>query len=135
MTGVALSATEASSLAAAPIEARDCTGRISSYTTLLRLQLPHFSLRPLEVSQSRWLLCIQLPVGKLVLTGCAEPISPAQQSNKNPEADYLQLAMATLGATFSIPFAMSGGKKTGAKNTPPINAGSKDEEKFIQYNP
>jgi hypothetical protein len=39
--------------------------------------------------------------------------------------------MATLGGVFAIPFLIPGGgaKKT---NTPPINASSKDEEKFIQ---
>ncbi|RMZ92546.1 hypothetical protein DV736_g224, partial [Chaetothyriales sp. CBS 134916] len=41
------------------------------------------------------------------------------------------LAIATLAATFTIPFAFTGGKKAD-KTTPPINATSKDEEKFIQ---
>ena len=43
--------------------------------------------------------------------------------------------MATLGTAFAIPFMMSGGKKEapGAKNTPPINASSKEEESFITY--
>ncbi|KAF1982645.1 hypothetical protein K402DRAFT_424397 [Aulographum hederae CBS 113979] len=42
------------------------------------------------------------------------------------------LAMATLGTTFALSaFAMSGGKKK-AEASPPLNAGSKDEEKFIR---
>ena len=42
--------------------------------------------------------------------------------------------MATLGAAFGIPFAMTrGGGGAKATKTPPINAGSKDEENFIQY--
>lgn len=42
--------------------------------------------------------------------------------------------MATLGTVFgSVYFATRGPKKTGAANTPPINASSKDEENFIQY--
>jgi hypothetical protein len=41
--------------------------------------------------------------------------------------------MATLGATFAIPLAFRGGNGAKKDNTPPINAGSKDEEKFIQY--
>ena len=43
-----------------------------------------------------------------------------------------QLAMATLGATFGIPWALTRGGGSKQTNTPPINAGSKDEEKFIQ---
>jgi len=42
------------------------------------------------------------------------------------------LSIATLSATAAIPFLMGGGKKDGAKKTPPINASSKDEESFIQ---
>ena len=41
--------------------------------------------------------------------------------------------MLTLGTMAVIPFAMGGGKGAKNTNTPPINAGSKDEEKFIQY--
>ncbi|RMZ80188.1 hypothetical protein DV737_g3077, partial [Chaetothyriales sp. CBS 132003] len=41
------------------------------------------------------------------------------------------LAIATLVTTFTVPFAFTGGKKAD-KTTPPINAASKDEEKFIQ---
>ncbi|KAJ4512242.1 hypothetical protein HRR78_004188 [Exophiala dermatitidis] len=40
--------------------------------------------------------------------------------------------MATLGVTFSIPYLMTRGGSSKATNTPPINASSKDEEKFIQ---
>ena len=40
--------------------------------------------------------------------------------------------MATLGTTFAIPFLMSGSKGAKKADTPPLNAGSKDEEKFIQ---
>ena len=44
-----------------------------------------------------------------------------------------QLAMATLGTTaVGIAFAM-GGKEKAKEQGPPINAGSKDEEKFIEY--
>jgi hypothetical protein len=39
--------------------------------------------------------------------------------------------MITLGALFSIPLAFRGGSAK-KDNIPPINAGSKDEEKFIQ---
>ncbi|KAJ9493632.1 hypothetical protein LTR99_000221 [Exophiala xenobiotica] len=42
------------------------------------------------------------------------------------------LAMATLGAAFGIPWAMTRGGSSKKSTTPPINAGSKDEEKFIQ---
>ncbi|KIW66608.1 hypothetical protein PV04_05926 [Phialophora macrospora] len=42
------------------------------------------------------------------------------------------LSMATLGAVFAIPFLIPGGSKNKNSNTPPINASSKDEEKFIQ---
>ncbi len=45
----------------------------------------------------------------------------------------LKLSMLTLGTMATIPFLMSGGKGAKKDNTPPINAGSKDEEKFIQY--
>ena len=46
----------------------------------------------------------------------------------------LQLAMATLGTLFTGTWAMMGGsKKEQAKQGPPINASSKDEENFIQY--
>jgi len=46
-----------------------------------------------------------------------------------------QLAMATLGTAFvGGYFGLSGGKKPQDKaKGPPINAGSKDEEKFIKY--
>ena len=45
----------------------------------------------------------------------------------------LQLAMATLGTTaVGIAFAMSG-KEKAKEQGPPINAGSKDEEQFIEY--
>ena len=45
----------------------------------------------------------------------------------------LQLAMATLGtAAVGITFAMSG-KEKAKEQGPPINAGSKDEEQFIEY--
>jgi ATP synthase subunit K len=40
--------------------------------------------------------------------------------------------MITLGTTATVPFLM-GGKGGEKKTTPPINASSKDEEKFIQY--
>ncbi|KIV84371.1 hypothetical protein PV11_00156 [Exophiala sideris] len=44
------------------------------------------------------------------------------------------LAMATLATTFGGPWLYFRMKGPGAasKSTPPINAGSKDEEKFIQ---
>lgn len=42
--------------------------------------------------------------------------------------------MATLGTLFTGTWAMMGGsKKEQAKQGPPINASSKDEENFIQY--
>lgn len=44
-----------------------------------------------------------------------------------------QLAMITLGTAFGgIALAM-GGKKKDKEQMPPINAGSKDEEAFIQF--
>lgn len=44
-----------------------------------------------------------------------------------------QLAMLTLGTTFAgTAWAMSGTEKT-KEQGPPLNAGSKDEEQFIQY--
>lgn len=47
---------------------------------------------------------------------------------------YKQLALATLGTTFLGAYvAMSGGDKKKKETGPPINATSKDEEKFIQY--
>ncbi|KAI9870903.1 MAG: hypothetical protein M1823_008606 [Watsoniomyces obsoletus] len=42
------------------------------------------------------------------------------------------LAMLTLGTMAAVPFMIGGGKGAKKDNTPPINAGSKDEEKFIQ---
>jgi F-type H+-transporting ATPase subunit k len=45
---------------------------------------------------------------------------------------HLQLAMATLGATFAGAYLSMGGKKTEAANTPPINAKSKEEESFVK---
>ncbi|ETI27536.1 hypothetical protein G647_09727 [Cladophialophora carrionii CBS 160.54] len=42
------------------------------------------------------------------------------------------LSMATLGTVFAIPFLLPGGSKNKNSSTPPINASSKDEEKFIQ---
>jgi len=45
----------------------------------------------------------------------------------------LQLAMLTLGVTFSgAALAMRGGE-TSKKQGPPINATSKEEENFIKY--
>lgn len=44
-----------------------------------------------------------------------------------------QLAMATLGTLFGGSYwATRGGGSKGDTKTPPINAGSKDEENFIQ---
>jgi hypothetical protein len=48
-------------------------------------------------------------------------------------ASVLQLSIATLSTFFVGSWAMMGGKKTEPQRTPPINAGSKDEENFIQY--
>ncbi|KAF2805534.1 uncharacterized protein BDZ99DRAFT_466514 [Mytilinidion resinicola] len=42
------------------------------------------------------------------------------------------LAMATLGTFFVGSWAATGGSKKSAEQGPPISAGSKDEEKFIQ---
>ncbi|OCL10481.1 hypothetical protein AOQ84DRAFT_353507 [Glonium stellatum] len=42
------------------------------------------------------------------------------------------LAMATLGTLFVGSWASMGGSKKSAQQGPPINATSKDEEKFIQ---
>ncbi|KIV89583.1 hypothetical protein B0A52_07005 [Exophiala mesophila] len=42
------------------------------------------------------------------------------------------LAMATLATTFGVPYLLTRGGSSKAAATPPINAGSKDEEKFIQ---
>jgi hypothetical protein len=44
-----------------------------------------------------------------------------------------QLSIATLATVGTIPFLVGGGGKKEAQKTPPINASSKDEEKFIQY--
>lgn len=46
-----------------------------------------------------------------------------------------QLAIGTLTTVFGGAFLATrgGGKKEGAKNTPPINASSKEEENFITY--
>ena len=41
--------------------------------------------------------------------------------------------MATLGTLFGGVALYPAGKKQGPANTPPMNAGSKDEEAFIQY--
>lgn len=44
--------------------------------------------------------------------------------------------MGVLGTTFAGAFlALSGGDKKKAEQGPPVNASSKDEEKFIQYVP
>lgn len=40
--------------------------------------------------------------------------------------------MATLGTAFGLPYLLTRGGGSKASTTPPINAGSKDEEKFIQ---
>ncbi|KAK5093950.1 hypothetical protein LTR70_004476 [Exophiala xenobiotica] len=42
------------------------------------------------------------------------------------------LAMATLGVLFGGSWAATRGGSKAPQSTPPINAGSKDEEKFIQ---
>ncbi|KAK5047296.1 hypothetical protein LTR84_006818 [Exophiala bonariae] len=42
------------------------------------------------------------------------------------------LAMATLGTTFAVPYLMTRGGKPTPQAAPPINAGSKDEAKFIE---
>ncbi|EXJ90503.1 hypothetical protein A1O1_03606 [Capronia coronata CBS 617.96] len=42
------------------------------------------------------------------------------------------LAMATLGVTFGAPWLLTRGGSSKQSPTPPINASSKDEEKFIQ---
>ncbi|EXJ80959.1 hypothetical protein A1O3_07247 [Capronia epimyces CBS 606.96] len=42
------------------------------------------------------------------------------------------LAIATLGATFGLPWLLTRGGSSKKSTTPPINASSKDEEKFIQ---
>ena len=41
--------------------------------------------------------------------------------------------MATLGVLFGGSWVATRGNGSQAQNTPPINAGSKDEENFIQY--
>lgn len=41
--------------------------------------------------------------------------------------------MATLGSAGAIGYLSMGGKKSAKTDTPPINASSADEEKFIQY--
>jgi F-type H+-transporting ATPase subunit k len=42
--------------------------------------------------------------------------------------------MGVLGSTFAGAYlALSGGDKKKAEQGPPVNAASKDEEKFIQY--
>lgn len=47
---------------------------------------------------------------------------------------YIQLAIATLGTTFLGAYVgLSGGDKKKKESGPPINATSKDEEKFIEY--
>lgn len=44
-----------------------------------------------------------------------------------------QLAMITLGTAAAIGAVSMGGKQKAKTDGPPINATSKDEEKFIQY--
>jgi len=44
----------------------------------------------------------------------------------------MQLAMATLGVLFGGSWAATRGGSKAPQSTPPINAGSKDEENFIQ---
>jgi len=46
-----------------------------------------------------------------------------------------QLAIGVLGTMSVGTWAMMGGSKKPAQQAPPINAGSKDEENFIQYVP
>lgn len=40
--------------------------------------------------------------------------------------------MATLGTTFAVPYLMTRGGSPKPQAAPPINAGSKDEAKFIE---
>lgn len=40
--------------------------------------------------------------------------------------------MATLGTAFAVPYLMTRGGTPKPAATPPINAGSKDEAKFIE---
>jgi F-type H+-transporting ATPase subunit k len=47
-------------------------------------------------------------------------------------SNSLQLAMATLATTFGVPYLLTRGGSAKKSTTPPLNAGSKDEEKFIQ---
>jgi len=42
------------------------------------------------------------------------------------------LAIATLATTFGVPYILTRGGGSKQSTSPPINAGSKDEEKFIQ---
>ena len=44
-----------------------------------------------------------------------------------------QLAIATLGITFTGAALAMGGKKAEDPTSPPINAKSKDEESFVKY--
>jgi len=45
----------------------------------------------------------------------------------------LQLAIATLGITFTGAALSMGGKKAADPTSPPINAKSPDEESFVKY--
>jgi F-type H+-transporting ATPase subunit k len=47
----------------------------------------------------------------------------------------LQLAMSILGGLFGGIYLATSGSSKKQVQTPPINAGSKDEEKFVQYVP
>lgn len=56
----------------------------------------------------------------------------AHGSSKKCNADDEQLAIATLATTFGVPYLLTRGGGSKQTTTPPLNAGSKDEEKFIQ---
>jgi hypothetical protein len=65
-------------------------------------------------------------------TTSLHPFDERYQHIVNLTSDILQLAMATLATTFGLPFLLTRGGGSKQTTTPPINAKSKDEEKFIQ---
>lgn len=60
------------------------------------------------------------------------PWTKIYRHHENLTSNILQLAMATLGTTFAVPYLMTRGGSPKPQAAPPINAGSKDEAKFIE---
>lgn len=69
------------------------------------------------------------PAGRVTLGMDHACLQPSSGSTDN----VLQLAMATLTATFAGSYLALRGDGSAKKTTPPTNSTSKDEEAFIQY--